>query len=193
VMFGPILTGLCGCSAGTAAALTGPDGVGLQASFACLGVCAAGAIAGFAAGASAESHRLELWVMAATSGAASTVWMQYLFYEFPGASEPLGAGVFSCPLVRWVPLAGLASNGFLAAQLPWPAWVRLGALSFTLAGGYGFVERRRRRLRRLSDVREGLASGLISAHELANEPPLGAWLCDSMCFSEAGVVGRASV
>jgi hypothetical protein len=31
--------------------------------------------------------------------------LQWLFYEHPAASERLDEG-FSCPLVRWVPLAG---------------------------------------------------------------------------------------
>ena len=39
---------------------------------------------------------------------------------------------------------GLSTNGFLAGQLAWPAWLRLGVLSCIVALGHARVNRRKR-------------------------------------------------
>ena len=92
------------------------NGVDTQASFACFGVWMAGALAATAsssavvASAFSNSHtettaRIALGIIAGAIGVCCTVWLQWLFFEHPQASTPLNSG-FSCPLVRWVPIAG---------------------------------------------------------------------------------------
>jgi hypothetical protein len=94
--------------------------VTLQASFASLGLAIAGALAAAATTSSASSSstgseageagpvdrgRVVLGAVSAVLGVGCVIWLQWLFYEHPAASERLDEG-FSCPLVRWVPLAG---------------------------------------------------------------------------------------
>ena len=92
--------------------------LGRSSSFASLGLAIAGALAAAATSASSSSTgseageagpadrgRVVLGVMSAVLGVGCVIWLQWLFGEHPDASERLDEG-FSCPLVRWVPLAG---------------------------------------------------------------------------------------
>lgn len=140
-----------------------------QASVACCGVCSAGALAAAASSSSViaavvgETHiattRVVLGTFAGAIWVCCTASLQWLFYEHPWASAPLDSG-FSCPLVRWVPIVALSANGFLAGQLPWPAWLRLAVLSCVLTLGRADIERRRRR------PNGALSTGLLAGEHI---------------------------